>query len=93
MQHALVVPLSVSRFRGTPRKKAERRLAELRYAVSGSDARVVLVVEDLTWAAEFWAGRRPPPSCSRIAAAVGILEGGDRKKRDKRADMWAQEHF
>ncbi|KAG8070929.1 hypothetical protein GUJ93_ZPchr0006g42027 [Zizania palustris] len=57
---AQVVTLSVSRFRDAPRDEAERRLAELRCVVKAggrAGGAVVLVVEDLAWAAEFWFGR------------------------------------
>ncbi|KQJ99771.1 protein SMAX1-LIKE 3 [Brachypodium distachyon] len=59
-----VISISVSMFRDALREDAERRLGELRRAVArdskaaaGGSRGVVLVVEDLRWAAEFWAGR------------------------------------
>uniref|UniRef100_A0ACD5UAT2 Uncharacterized protein n=1 Tax=Avena sativa TaxID=4498 RepID=A0ACD5UAT2_AVESA len=52
---AQVVSLRVSSFRDMPREEAERRLGELRCLVK-SRGHVLLVVEDLKWAAEFWAG-------------------------------------
>ncbi|XP_062217398.1 protein SMAX1-LIKE 3-like [Phragmites australis] len=77
LRTAQVVSLSVSRFRDLPRDEAERQLAELRCAVKAAGVRavgVVLVVEDLGWAAEFWAGRaeagrgRWPSSCCYYCA-------------------------
>ncbi|ONM17666.1 Protein SMAX1-LIKE 3 [Zea mays] len=57
LRGAQVVSLRVSSFREMPREEAERRLGELRCLVKqGRRQRVVLVVEDLKWAAEFWAG-------------------------------------
>ncbi|XP_062225604.1 protein SMAX1-LIKE 3-like [Phragmites australis] len=50
-----VVSLRVSSFRDMPKEEAERRLAELRCLVKGR-GKVLLVVEDLKWVAEFWAG-------------------------------------
>uniref|UniRef100_A0ACD5ZJQ0 Uncharacterized protein n=1 Tax=Avena sativa TaxID=4498 RepID=A0ACD5ZJQ0_AVESA len=57
LRGARVVGLSVSMFRDAPRDEAERRLAELRCVVRAACGAVVLVVEDLMWASEFWAGR------------------------------------
>ncbi|KAL6652873.1 hypothetical protein ACP70R_011798 [Stipagrostis hirtigluma subsp. patula] len=57
LRGAQVVSLRVSSFRDMPREEAERRLAELRCVVRGSRGQVLLVVEDLKWAAEFWAAR------------------------------------
>ncbi|PUZ75973.1 hypothetical protein GQ55_1G253300 [Panicum hallii var. hallii] len=77
LRGAQVVGLSVSGFRDLPRSDAERRLAELRCAVKAGGGRaggVVVVVEDLGWAAEFWAGRaeagrgRWPSSCCYYCA-------------------------
>ncbi|XP_062221118.1 protein SMAX1-LIKE 3-like [Phragmites australis] len=77
LRGAQVVSLSLFRFRDLPRDGAEWRLAELRCAVKASGGRaggVVLVVEDLGWAAEFWARRaeegrgRWPSSCSYYCA-------------------------
>ena len=56
LRGAQVVSLRVSSFRDVPREEAERRLGELRCLVKGRRP-VLLVVEDLKWAAEFWAGR------------------------------------
>ncbi|CAN6241815.1 unnamed protein product [Urochloa humidicola] len=57
LRGAQVVSLRVSSFRDAPREEAERRLGELRCLVAGSSRRpVLLVVEDIKWAAEFWAG-------------------------------------
>ena len=57
LRGAQVVSVRVSSFREMPREEAERRLGELRCLVKqGRRQRVVLVVEDLKWAAEFWAG-------------------------------------
>ncbi|CAN6278768.1 unnamed protein product [Urochloa humidicola] len=57
LRGARVVSLAVSAFRDMPRSEAERRLGELRCAVKGGAGAggVVVVVEDLGWAAEFWA--------------------------------------
>ncbi|RLM75347.1 uncharacterized protein C2845_PM15G07910 [Panicum miliaceum] len=55
LRGAQVVSLRVSSFRDAPREEAERRLGELRCLVKGR-RQVLLVVEDLKWAAEFWAG-------------------------------------
>uniref|UniRef100_A0A0D9ZKL7 Clp R domain-containing protein n=1 Tax=Oryza glumipatula TaxID=40148 RepID=A0A0D9ZKL7_9ORYZ len=55
LRGAQVVSLRVSSFRDMPREEAERRLAELRCLVKSRGARVLLVVEDLKWAADFWA--------------------------------------
>ncbi|KAJ1279413.1 hypothetical protein BS78_04G154600 [Paspalum vaginatum] len=73
LRGAQVVSLRVSRFRGLPRNEAEQLLVELRCAVKvgGRAGGVVLAVEDLGWAAEFWAARaaesgrsaRWPSSC------------------------------
>jgi hypothetical protein len=76
LRGAQVVSLSVSRFRDLPRDEAERLLVELRCAVKvgGRAGGVVLVVEDLGWAAEFWAGRAEsgrakwPSSCCYYCA-------------------------
>ncbi|WVZ75134.1 hypothetical protein U9M48_023221 [Paspalum notatum var. saurae] len=60
LRGARVVSLRVSRFRGLPRNEAEQLLVELRCAVKvggRAGGGVVLVVEDLGWAAEFWAAR------------------------------------
>ncbi|KAF0934271.1 hypothetical protein E2562_023629 [Oryza meyeriana var. granulata] len=78
LRAAQVVTLSVSRFRDAPRDQAERRLAELRCVVraaGGKGRAVVLVVEDLAWAAEFWAGRVADttgrrPTCGYYYCAV-----------------------
>ncbi|CAN6244587.1 unnamed protein product [Urochloa humidicola] len=68
LRGARVVSLAVSAFRDLPRGEAERRLAELRCAVKGGGGMVV-VVEDLGWAAEFWAsGRR-----GEVAAGRGMM--------------------
>ena len=57
LRGAQVVSLRVSSFRDMPREETERRLGELRCLVRGRrQQEVVLVVEDLKWAAEFWAG-------------------------------------
>uniref|UniRef100_A0A0D9W4T1 Clp R domain-containing protein n=1 Tax=Leersia perrieri TaxID=77586 RepID=A0A0D9W4T1_9ORYZ len=59
LRGAQVVSLRVSSFRDMPREEAERRLAELRCVVkapSRAQQAVLLVVEDLKWAAEYWAG-------------------------------------
>jgi hypothetical protein len=56
LRGAQVVSLRVSSFRDMPREETERRLGELRCLVRGRRQQVVLVVEDLKWAAEFWAG-------------------------------------
>nr|QZA76100.1 HSP100.6 [Aeluropus littoralis] len=57
LRGAQVVSLRVSSFRDMSRDDAERRLGELRCIVRGSRGQqVLLVVEDLKWAAEFWAG-------------------------------------
>uniref|UniRef100_J3LXQ9 Clp R domain-containing protein n=1 Tax=Oryza brachyantha TaxID=4533 RepID=J3LXQ9_ORYBR len=56
LRGAQVVSLRVSSFREMPRDDAERRLAELRCLVKTSRGQVLVVVEDLKWAAEFWAG-------------------------------------
>jgi ATP-dependent Clp protease ATP-binding subunit ClpA len=53
LRSAQVVTLRVSSFRDAPREETERRLGELRHLVRG---KLLLVVEDLKWAAEFWAG-------------------------------------
>ncbi|KAG8064445.1 hypothetical protein GUJ93_ZPchr0004g38250 [Zizania palustris] len=55
LRGAQVVSLRLSSFRDIPREETERRLAELRCLVK-SRGQVLLVVEDLKWAAEFWAG-------------------------------------
>ncbi|KAG8081945.1 hypothetical protein GUJ93_ZPchr0014g46513 [Zizania palustris] len=55
LQGAQAVSLRVSSFRDMPMEETERRLAELRCMVKSS-GQVLLVVEDLKWAAEFWAG-------------------------------------
>ncbi|KAL5214223.1 hypothetical protein ABZP36_003375 [Zizania latifolia] len=55
LRGAQVVSLRISSFRDMPREETERLLAELRCLVK-SRGQVLLVVEDLTWAAEFWAG-------------------------------------
>ncbi|TKW04327.1 hypothetical protein SEVIR_7G101600v4 [Setaria viridis] len=55
LRGAQVVSLRVSSFRDAPREEAERRLGELRCLAKGR-RQVLLVVEDLKWAAEFWAG-------------------------------------
>ena len=76
LRGAQVVSLRVSRFRDLPRDEAERLLVELRCAVKvgGRAGGVVLVVEDLGWAAEFWAARaesgraRWPSSCCYYCA-------------------------
>ncbi|RCV06699.1 hypothetical protein SETIT_1G184100v2 [Setaria italica] len=77
LRGAQVVSLGVSGFRDLPRSEAERRLAELRCAVKAGGGRaggVVVVVEDLAWAAEFWAARgdagrgRWPSSCCYYCA-------------------------
>ncbi|KAK3142656.1 hypothetical protein QOZ80_4BG0349580 [Eleusine coracana subsp. coracana] len=60
LRGAQVVSLRVSSFRDAPRDETERRLGELRRLVGGGSRGqqpVLLVVEDLGWAAEFWAGR------------------------------------
>jgi ATP-dependent Clp protease ATP-binding subunit ClpA len=57
LRGAQIVSLSVSMFRDALRDKAEHRLAELRCVVKAAGTAVVLVVEDLMWAAEFWVGR------------------------------------
>uniref|UniRef100_A0ACD5YUM7 Uncharacterized protein n=1 Tax=Avena sativa TaxID=4498 RepID=A0ACD5YUM7_AVESA len=57
LRGARVVGLSVSMFLDAPRDEVERRLAELRCVVKAARGAVVLVVEDLMWASEFWAGR------------------------------------
>ncbi|XP_047079820.1 protein SMAX1-LIKE 3-like [Lolium rigidum] len=54
---AQVVSLKMSMFRDLPRVEAERRLAELQCVVKAAGGAVVVVVEDLMWAAEFWVGR------------------------------------
>ncbi|CAN6275635.1 unnamed protein product [Urochloa humidicola] len=78
LRGAQVVSLRVSSFRGAAREEAERRLGELRRCLlvdasggigkggGGRRApRVLLVVEDLKWAAEFWAaGRRGGYYCA-----------------------------
>ncbi|KAL6624590.1 hypothetical protein ACP70R_031911 [Stipagrostis hirtigluma subsp. patula] len=70
-----VATLAVSAFRDLPSVEAERRLVELRRAVKAGGA-VVLVVEDLGWAAEFWAARaeagrgRWPSSCCAVEHVV-----------------------
>lgn len=66
LRGAQVVSLRVSSFRDMPREEAERRLSELRCLVKsrGHGGHVLLVVEDLKWAAEFWAGRRPGYYCA-----------------------------
>ncbi|CAD6263795.1 unnamed protein product [Miscanthus lutarioriparius] len=56
LRGAQVVSLSVSSFCDMPREETERRLGDLRCLVRGRRQQVVLVVEDLKWAAEFWAG-------------------------------------
>ncbi|KAJ1270927.1 hypothetical protein BS78_06G088300 [Paspalum vaginatum] len=56
LRGAQVVSLRVSSFRDLPREEAERRLGELRCLVKGRQRQVLLVLEDLKWAAEFWAG-------------------------------------
>jgi ATP-dependent Clp protease ATP-binding subunit ClpA len=56
LRGAQVVSLRVSSFRDMPREETGRRLGELRCLVRGRRQQVVLVVEDLKWAAEFWAG-------------------------------------
>ncbi|KAF8667393.1 hypothetical protein HU200_053075 [Digitaria exilis] len=57
LRGAQVVSLRVSSFRDVAREEAERRLGELRCLVAnGSRRQVMLVVEDLRWVAEFWAG-------------------------------------
>ncbi|CAN6228051.1 unnamed protein product [Urochloa humidicola] len=57
LRGAQVASLRVSSLRDAPREEVERRLNELRCLVGGSSRRpVLLVVEDLKWAAEFWAG-------------------------------------
>ncbi|WVZ85579.1 hypothetical protein U9M48_032491 [Paspalum notatum var. saurae] len=59
LRGAQVVSLRVSSFRDIPREEAERRLGDLRCLVAKARQRqqqVLLVVEDLKWAAEFWAG-------------------------------------
>jgi ATP-dependent Clp protease ATP-binding subunit ClpA len=53
LRGAQVVTLRVSSFRDAPREETERRLGELRRLVRG---KLLLVVEDLKWAAEFWTG-------------------------------------
>lgn len=55
LRSAQVVSLRVSSFREMPREEAERRLGELRCLIK-SRGHVLLVVEDLKWAAEFWSG-------------------------------------
>jgi ATP-dependent Clp protease ATP-binding subunit ClpA len=50
-----VVSLRVSSFRDTPRDETERRLDQLRRLVR-RHRQVLLVMEDLKWAADFWAG-------------------------------------
>jgi ATP-dependent Clp protease ATP-binding subunit ClpA len=55
LRGAQVVSLRVSSFRDAPREEAERRLGELR-CLSKGRRQVLLVVEDLKWAADFWAG-------------------------------------
>ncbi|KAG8059053.1 hypothetical protein GUJ93_ZPchr0002g25618 [Zizania palustris] len=70
---AQVVTLSVSRFRDAQRDETERRLAELRCVVKArgrAGGAVVLVVEDLAWAAEFWAGRAADAGRRAAAAAA-----------------------
>ncbi|AQK43620.1 Protein SMAX1-LIKE 3 [Zea mays] len=57
LRGAQVVSVRVSSFREMAREETERRLGELRCLVRGRRGQVVvLVVEDLKWAAEFWAG-------------------------------------
>uniref|UniRef100_A0ACD5Z612 Uncharacterized protein n=1 Tax=Avena sativa TaxID=4498 RepID=A0ACD5Z612_AVESA len=68
LRGARVVGLTVSMFLDAPRDEAERRLAELRCVVKAARGAVVLVVEDLMWASEFWAvrveaGRRLASGC------------------------------
>ncbi|KAM0909849.1 hypothetical protein ACQ4PT_014569 [Festuca glaucescens] len=68
LRGAQVVSLKMSMFQDLPRVEAERRLAELRCVVKAAGGAVVLVVEDLMWAAEFWvvrveAGRRLASGC------------------------------
>ncbi|KAF0935193.1 hypothetical protein E2562_031048 [Oryza meyeriana var. granulata] len=67
LRGAQVVSLRVSSFRDMPREDAEGRLAELRCLVK-SRGQVLLVVEDLKWAAEFWAGH--------AAQTAGVRRGG-----------------
>ncbi|KAL6899177.1 hypothetical protein ACP4OV_005835 [Aristida adscensionis] len=76
LRGARVVTLAVSAFRDLPSAEAERLLVELRCAVKAAAGGVVLVVEDLGWAAEFWSGRaeagrgRWPASCCGYYCAV-----------------------
>jgi ATP-dependent Clp protease ATP-binding subunit ClpA len=83
LRSAQVVSLRVSSFRDMPREEAERRLAELRCLVK-SRGHVLLVVEDLKWAAEFWArhvqgGGRRGYYCpvEHVVTDVRALAGGD----------------
>jgi hypothetical protein len=84
MRGAQVLSLRVSRFRDMPRDDAERRLAELRRAVRAGGGGAVVFVEDLAWAAEFFAatraeaagtGRWPPASgcCSYYSAVDRVV--------------------
>uniref|UniRef100_A0A0A8YCZ7 SMAX1-like nucleotide binding domain-containing protein n=1 Tax=Arundo donax TaxID=35708 RepID=A0A0A8YCZ7_ARUDO len=57
LRGAQVVGLRVSSFRDAPKEEVERRLGELRCLVANKGrGPALLVVEDLKWAAEFWAG-------------------------------------
>ncbi|CAL5067652.1 unnamed protein product [Urochloa decumbens] len=58
LRGAQVVSLRVSSFRDAAREEAERRLGELRCLVAAGKGRrpVLVVVEDIKWAADFWAG-------------------------------------
>jgi ATP-dependent Clp protease ATP-binding subunit ClpA len=88
MRGAQVLSLRVSRFRDMTRDDAERLLAELRRAVR-ADGGAVVFVEDLAWAAEFFAAARTEAAgtgrWSPATACCGYYNAVDRVVAEVRA--------